>query len=75
GVTKPWHTWAKYPVAKFFIDAYKKSAWAEKSLLNANTAKLYKRKSRHERVQRKYIRSVLSHVMYIKNKLHNSKAY
>ncbi|WP_423750514.1 glycosyltransferase family 8 C-terminal domain-containing protein, partial [Citrobacter freundii] len=33
------------------------------------------RKSRHERVQRKYIRSVLSHVMYIKNKLHNSKAY
>lgn len=75
GVTKPWHTWAKYPVAKFFIEAYKKSAWAEQSLLNANTAKLYKRKSRHERVQRKYIRSVLSHVMYIKNKLNNSKAY
>ncbi|MDN4281579.1 hypothetical protein OA795_07480 [Citrobacter freundii] len=57
------------------IEAYKKSAWAEQALLNANTAKLYKRKSRHERVQRKYIRSVLSHVMYIKNKLHNSKAY
>ena len=75
GVTKPWHSWAKYPVAKFFIEAYQKSAWAEKSLLNANTARLYKRKSRHERVQRKYIRSVLSHVMYIKNKLHNSKAH
>ncbi|KLW43648.1 hypothetical protein SK52_04754, partial [Enterobacter sp. MGH86] len=75
GVTKPWHTWAKYPVAKFFIDAYKKSAWAEKSLLNANTAKLYKRKSRHERVQRKYIRSILSHVMYIKNKLHSARSH
>ncbi|MEF3562246.1 glycosyltransferase family 8 C-terminal domain-containing protein [Citrobacter freundii] len=50
-------------------------AGQEQALLNANTAKLYKRKSRHERVQRKYIRSVLSHVMYIKNKLHNSKAY
>lgn len=75
GVTKPWHSWAKYPVAKFFIDAYKKSAWAEKSLLNANTAKLYKRKSRHERAQRKYIRSVLSHVMYIKNKLHNARSH
>ncbi|WP_196209584.1 glycosyltransferase [Citrobacter sp. Res13-Sevr-PEB04-36] len=75
GVTKPWHTWAKYPVSKFFIDAYEKSPWAEKSLLNANTAKLYKRKSRHEKIQRKYIRSILSHVMYIKSKLHNARSH
>lgn len=75
GVTKPWHSWAKYPVAKFFTDVYKKSIWADKSLLNANTAKLYKRKSRHERMQRKYIRSVFSHVMYIKNKIQSSKTY
>ncbi|NIY49738.1 glycosyltransferase family 8 protein [Cedecea colo] len=69
GVTKPWHSWAKYPVSKFFLAAYEKSSWAEKSLLNANTAKLFKRKSRHERIQRKYIRSVFSHIMYIKTKL------
>ncbi|WP_407579174.1 glycosyltransferase family 8 protein [Citrobacter koseri] len=75
GVTKPWHTWANYPVSKFFIDVYQKSVWAKKSLLNANTAKLYKRKSRHERIQRKYIRSILSHVMYIKNKLHSTKQH
>lgn len=75
GVTKPWHTWANYPVSKYFIEAYKKSAWAEKSLLNANTAKLYKRKSRHERIQRKYIRSIFSHIMYIKNKLHGAKVH
>ncbi|ROP56232.1 UDP-glucose/galactose:(glucosyl)LPS alpha-1,2-glucosyl/galactosyltransferase [Enterobacter sp. BIGb0383] len=73
GVTKPWHTWAKYPVAKFFIEAYEKSAWAEKSLLNATSARLYKRKSRHERIQRKYIRSILSHLMYIKAKLSKAK--
>lgn len=73
GVTKPWHIWAKYPVSKFFIYAYKKSPWANKSLLNANSARLYKRKSRHERIQRKYVCSILSHLMYIKNKLYTTK--
>lgn len=75
GVTKPWHTWANYPVSKFFIVAYEKSAWAQQSLLKANTAKLYKRKSRHERVQKKYIKSVLSHVLYIKNKLYKTTVH
>ncbi|RVR96904.1 lipopolysaccharide 1,2-glucosyltransferase, partial [Citrobacter freundii] len=50
-------------------------AYSHLPLLNANTAKLYKRKSRHERVQRKYIRSILSHVMYIKNKLHSARSH
>ncbi|WNJ79518.1 glycosyltransferase [Cedecea neteri] len=72
GVTKPWHRWAKYPVSKFFMAAYEKSTWSGKALLNANTAKLYKRKSRHERVQHKYVLSVLSHIMYIKSKLFGS---
>lgn len=75
GVTKPWHTWASYPSSDFFIAAYQKSAWAKKSLLNANTAKLYKRKSRHERVQNKYVRSLLSHVMYIKTKLFKTHGF
>lgn len=74
GVTKPWHSWANYPVAKYFIKAYEKSAWSDKPLLNANTAKLFKRKSRHERLQKKYVRSFFSHVMYIKNKLYKAKA-
>lgn len=69
GVTKPWHSWANYPVSKYFLAAHGQSPWAEKPLLNANTAKLYKRKSRHQKVQGKYVRSVLSHIMYIKSKL------
>ena len=73
GVTKPWHCWANYPAADFFMHAYKKSPWNEKPLLNANAAKLYKRKSRHEKVQGKHISSVLSHIMYIKYKLCNSQ--
>lgn len=74
GVTKPWHSWASYPVSKYFIKAYKKSAWSDKPLLNANTAKLFKRKSRHERLQKKYVRSLFSHIMYIKAKLSSTSA-
>jgi len=69
GVTKPWHSWANYPVSEYFITAYQQSPWAQKPLLNAHSAKLYKRKSRHEKIQKKYLLSILSHVMYIKNKL------
>lgn len=69
GITKPWHTWAVYPAADSFIIAYKHSPWAVEPLLNANSAKLYKRKSRHERVQGKPVMSIISHIMYIKNKL------
>lgn len=72
GVTKPWHKWAEYPVSSYFMTAYKKSPWAEKQLPDANTAKLYKRKSRHERIQGKIFRSIVSHVMYIKYKLCNN---
>lgn len=69
GVTKPWHSWANYPVSKYFLAAHEQSSWSEMPLLNANTAKLYKRKSRHQKVQGKYVRAVLSHIMYIKSKL------
>lgn len=73
GVTKPWHNWANYPASAFFIMAYKQSPWAQEPLLNANTAKLYKRKARHEQAQGKTLRSLLSHIMYMKNKLSRSR--
>jgi len=73
GVTKPWHNWADYPASTFFITAYKQSPWAQEPLLAANSAKLYKRRSRHEKAQGKTLRSILSHVMYIKSKLSRSR--
>jgi UDP-glucose/galactose:(glucosyl)LPS alpha-1,2-glucosyl/galactosyltransferase len=73
GVTKPWHNWADYPASTFFITAYKQSPWAQEPLLAANSAKLYKRRSRHEKAQGKTLRSILSHVMYIKSKLSSSR--
>ena len=69
GVTKPWHRWANYPVSAYFLKAYQQSPWGKIPLLNAHSAKLYKRKSRHEKVQGKFFQSIFSHVMYIKNKL------
>lgn len=71
GITKPWHKWAKYPVSTYFLIAYNKSPWAEKPLSDANTAKLYKQKSRHERIQGKIFRSIASYIMHIKYKLYN----
>lgn len=69
GVTKPWHNWASYPAAECFIQAYQQSPWAQTPLLNANSAKLYKRKSRHEYAQGYKFRSIVSHIMYLKNKV------
>lgn len=69
GVTKPWHHWADYPASVFFIAAYKQSPWVQEPLLRANSAKLYKRQARHEKAQGRYLASLLSHVMYLKNKI------
>lgn len=73
GVTKPWHCWADYPASASFVEAYQRSPWAKDALLNASTAKLYKRKLRHERAQGKYLRSLLSFIMYMKSKLFVSR--
>ncbi|WP_276310306.1 glycosyltransferase family 8 C-terminal domain-containing protein, partial [Brenneria alni] len=65
GVTKPWHLWAKYPSSCFFYQAYKASPWKDTPLIEAETAKQFKKKSRHERLQGKYIKSIISYCNYI----------
>ncbi|EMW0955519.1 TPA: lipopolysaccharide 1,2-glucosyltransferase [Citrobacter freundii] len=69
GVTKPWNSWADYPSAQFFVDAWKASPWADVPLLPARTPKQYKKKSRHERLQGKYFASVISYIGYLREKL------
>ncbi|ROP56233.1 UDP-glucose/galactose:(glucosyl)LPS alpha-1,2-glucosyl/galactosyltransferase/UDP-glucose:(galactosyl)LPS alpha-1,2-glucosyltransferase/(galactosyl)LPS 1,2-glucosyltransferase [Enterobacter sp. BIGb0383] len=69
GVTKPWNSWANYPSAQYFVDAWKASPWADVPLLPARTPKQYKKKSRHERLQGKYISSILSYIGYLKEKV------
>ena len=69
GVTKPWNSWANYPSAQFFVEAWKSSPWADVPLLPARTPKQYKKKSRHERLQGKYFASVISYIGYLRAKL------
>lgn len=69
GVTKPWHTWAVYPSAQYFAQAYKASPWADVPLLPARTPKQFKKKSRHERLQGKFCRSMISYAGYLIAKL------
>ena len=69
GVTKPWNSWANYPSAQYFIDAWKTSPWSDVPLLKARTPKQYKKKSRHERLQGKYISSVISYIGYLREKV------
>lgn len=69
GVTKPWNSWANYPSAQYFVDAWKASPWADVPLLPARTPKQYKKKSRHERLQGKYFSSILSYIGYLNEKV------
>ncbi|MBV4412793.1 lipopolysaccharide 1,2-glucosyltransferase [Enterobacteriaceae bacterium YMB-R22] len=69
GVTKPWNTWANYPSAQYFIDAWKASPLLNAPLLPARTPKQYKKKSRHERLQGKYISSIASYIGYLIQKI------
>jgi UDP-glucose:(galactosyl)LPS alpha-1,2-glucosyltransferase len=69
GVTKPWHSWAVYPSAQYFGVAYKASPWSDVPLLEAITPKQFKKKSRHERLQGKTLKSIVSYVGYLIAKL------
>lgn len=69
GVTKPWNSWANYPSAQYFVEAWKASPWADVPLLPARTPKQYKKKSRHERLQGKHLASVISYIGYLLEKI------
>lgn len=69
GVTKPWNSWANYPSAQYFVDAWQVSPWAGVPLLPARTPKQYKKKSRHERLQGKYIPAIISYIGYLIEKV------
>lgn len=69
GVTKPWNSWANYPSAQYFVEAWKASPWADVPLLPARTPKQYKKKSRHERLQGKHFASVISYIGYLLEKI------
>ncbi|AZK60966.1 glycosyltransferase [Pectobacterium versatile] len=64
GITKPWHTWSSYPSAKFFHVAHAESTWKDKELLLPVNATQWKKKSKHEFKQKKFIKGILSRLKF-----------
>ncbi|WP_433638225.1 glycosyltransferase family 8 protein [Kluyvera georgiana] len=61
GLTKPWHEWAiDYESAQPFKRAFLESPWGNSSLVKASSVKLIKRKSKHEKRQGHYLKSIMT---------------
>ncbi|MBJ7223403.1 MULTISPECIES: glycosyltransferase family 8 protein [unclassified Brenneria] len=68
GTTKPWNEWGQYPSTVFFKKAYHVSTWCDVPLTKAVTPLQWKKKSKHEIRQGKYIKGILSRLKYKLNK-------
>lgn len=64
GATKPWHYWAEYPSAGFFLKAWKSSPWKDCALKRADKMVEFKKRYKHEFKQKKFIRSLVSCIQY-----------
>lgn len=68
GLTKPWHEWAiDYESAQPFKRAFLQSPWGNSALVKANSVKLIKRKSKHEKRQGFYLKSIMTFLSQYKN--------
>jgi UDP-glucose/galactose:(glucosyl)LPS alpha-1,2-glucosyl/galactosyltransferase len=68
GATKPWHQWANYPSAQYFLNAWRQSPWSDIPLKHAEKLVEFKKKYKHELRQKKYLLSIISCVKYNKLK-------
>lgn len=68
GLTKPWHEWAiDYESAQPFKRAFQESPWKSSTLVKASSVKLIKRKSKHERKQGHYLKSIMTFLSQYKH--------
>lgn len=64
GATKPWHQWADYPSAKYFLDIWKVSPWSDVPLKQAEKLVEFKKKYKHELRQKRFLSSMISCIRY-----------
>lgn len=64
GVTKPWHTWADYPVSQFFRRVYESSPWKEQSYCRAKRTHEMKEEYKHLLHQGFYFKGLISSINY-----------
>ncbi|RLM28306.1 glycosyltransferase family 8 protein [Brenneria salicis] len=68
GTTKPWSAWGQYPSTTFFQTAYQESTWRDIPLVMPVTSLQWKKKSKHEMRQGKYIKGIFSRLIYFLRK-------
>ncbi|CAG9434895.1 TPA: glycosyltransferase family 8 protein [Providencia alcalifaciens] len=73
GVTKPWHTWAKYPSAKPFYDALASSPWTENDLKPAIKFAEKKKEYKHLLKQGAFFAGCISGIKYFFQKVRGKK--
>ncbi|WPA93939.1 glycosyltransferase family 8 C-terminal domain-containing protein [Providencia zhijiangensis] len=73
GVTKPWHTWAKYPSAKPFYDALASSPWTENDLKPAIKFAEKKKEYKHLLKQGAFFAGCISGIKYLFQKVRGKK--
>lgn len=73
GVTKPWHTWAKYPSAKPFYDALGFSPWTENDLKPAIKFAEKKKEYKHLLKQGAFFAGCISGIKYLFQKVRGKK--
>lgn len=69
GPTKPWHKWARYPIAKYFNFAKNNSPWKDSSLINAHSSSLLRYQAKHQLHQGRYIQGLLKYLSYFYAKI------
>ena len=73
GITKPWHTWAKYPSSIPFYKALDASPWSATDLKPANKKIELKKEYKHLFKQKKWINGFFSGIKYLFLKLSNKE--
>ncbi|POE02268.1 glycosyltransferase [Pectobacterium odoriferum] len=64
GATKPWHAWGQYSSTIYFQHAYRESTWHDFPLIQAVTPSQWKEKSKHEFQKNKFLKGIISRVIY-----------
>lgn len=64
GITKPWHLWARYPAAKYFLEAATSTPWKKYPLKDARNKTEMQKKYKHLIKQRRFISGLVSLIEY-----------
>ncbi len=68
GPTKPWHNWADYPSAQYFLHAKEHSPWKNSPLLIVTTSNQLRYCAKHQLNKKLYLDWMISYIKYFYKK-------